>query len=142
MDINFEQVVEYANTSLPSSGVDLSQATISVEVDIGKRAHNRQDSQEAAGKGVEIPNGNPSLQHARIDSTSSESDHGGLDSELFYECMRALKAFASFHYKETIARKVGLGSYAASGVKVYGEECPGRNFESLRPSFPAAATSI
>ncbi|XP_021743423.1 uncharacterized protein LOC110709509 [Chenopodium quinoa] len=43
--------------------------------------------------------------------------HKFQDSELFYECMRALKAFASFHYKETIARKVGLGSYAASGVK-------------------------
>uniref|UniRef100_A0A803MSX2 BHLH domain-containing protein n=1 Tax=Chenopodium quinoa TaxID=63459 RepID=A0A803MSX2_CHEQI len=73
--INISSVVEYANTSLPSSGVDLSQASISVEVDIGKRAHNRQDSQEAAGKGVEIPSGNPSLQHARVDSTSSESDH-------------------------------------------------------------------
>ncbi|XP_021728585.1 uncharacterized protein LOC110695666 isoform X3 [Chenopodium quinoa] len=43
--------------------------------------------------------------------------HDYEDSELFYECVRALKAFASFHYKETIARKVGLGSHAASGVK-------------------------
>uniref|UniRef100_A0A803NAY1 BHLH domain-containing protein n=1 Tax=Chenopodium quinoa TaxID=63459 RepID=A0A803NAY1_CHEQI len=73
--INISSVVEYANTSLPSSGVDLSQASISVQVDIGKRAHNRQDSQEAAGKGVEIPSGNPSLQHARVDSTSNEFDH-------------------------------------------------------------------
>ncbi|XP_021731087.1 transcription factor BIM1-like isoform X2 [Chenopodium quinoa] len=61
--------------ALQSSGVDLSQASISVQVDIGNRAHNRQDSQEAAGKGVEIPSGNPSLQHARVDNTSSESDH-------------------------------------------------------------------
>ncbi|XP_021728584.1 uncharacterized protein LOC110695666 isoform X2 [Chenopodium quinoa] len=30
------------------------------------------------------------------------------DSELFYECVRALKAFASFHYKETIARKASF----------------------------------
>ncbi|XP_021757189.1 transcription factor BIM2-like isoform X1 [Chenopodium quinoa] len=61
--------------ALQSSGVDLSQASISVQVDIGKRAHNRQDSQEVVGKVVETASGNQSLQHARLDSTSSESDH-------------------------------------------------------------------
>ncbi|XP_021732761.1 uncharacterized protein LOC110699571 isoform X2 [Chenopodium quinoa] len=53
------------------------------------------------------------------------------DSELFYECVRALKAFASFHYKETIARKVGLGSHAPSGVKAY----PSRAVASTLPFF-------
>ncbi|XP_021742132.1 exportin-4-like isoform X2 [Chenopodium quinoa] len=43
------------------------------------------------------------------------------DSEIFYKCLRALKALASFHYKETIAGNVGLGSHAASGVKGKGE---------------------
>uniref|UniRef100_A0A803N5Q3 Exportin-4 n=1 Tax=Chenopodium quinoa TaxID=63459 RepID=A0A803N5Q3_CHEQI len=43
------------------------------------------------------------------------------DSEIFYKCLRALKALASFHYKETIAGNVGLGSHAASGVKDTGE---------------------
>ena len=45
--------------------------------------------------------------------------------------MGALKSFTSFHYKETISGKVGLGSHAASGVKEYMGECPGRNIESL-----------
>ncbi|KNA13137.1 hypothetical protein SOVF_119480 isoform B [Spinacia oleracea] len=61
--------------ALQSSGLDLSQASISVQVDIGKRANSRQNSQEAAGKSAEAPAGNQSLLHARIDSTSSESDH-------------------------------------------------------------------
>ncbi|XP_021732764.1 uncharacterized protein LOC110699571 isoform X5 [Chenopodium quinoa] len=57
--------------------------------------------------------------------------HDYEDSELFYECVRALKAFASFHYKETIARKVGLGSHAPSGVKAY----PSRAVASTLPFF-------
>lgn len=61
--------------ALQSSGVDLSQASISVQVDIGKRANNRHNSQEAAGKAADAPSGNQSLLHARVDSTSSESDH-------------------------------------------------------------------
>ncbi|KAL9225514.1 hypothetical protein vseg_001428 [Gypsophila vaccaria] len=34
------------------------------------------------------------------------------DSEVVDKCLRALKALASYHYKETISGKVGLGSHA------------------------------
>ncbi|XP_057517378.1 transcription factor BIM1 isoform X2 [Amaranthus tricolor] len=61
--------------ALQSSGVDLSQASISVQVDIGKRANNGQNSHEAAGKGAEASIPNQNLLHARGESTSSESDH-------------------------------------------------------------------
>ncbi|KNA21595.1 hypothetical protein SOVF_041800 [Spinacia oleracea] len=42
------------------------------------------------------------------------------DSEVIHMCLRALKALASFHYKEIIAGSVGLGSHA-SGVNNSGE---------------------
>lgn len=38
------------------------------------------------------------------------------DSEVVDMCLRALKALASFHYKEMSASKVGLGALAA-GLK-------------------------
>lgn len=38
------------------------------------------------------------------------------DSEVVDKCLRALKALAAYHFKETMVGKVGLGSHA-SGVK-------------------------
>lgn len=38
------------------------------------------------------------------------------DSEIVDMCLRALKALASFHYKEMSAGKIGLGAHAA-GLK-------------------------
>lgn len=38
------------------------------------------------------------------------------DSEVFDKCLRALKALASYHYRETVAGNMGLGLHA-SGIK-------------------------
>ena len=48
--LNFNRLLSTLTRALQSSGVDLSQASISVQVDIGKRANNGQNSHEAAGK--------------------------------------------------------------------------------------------
>ncbi|KAL2935774.1 Transcription factor BIM1 [Bienertia sinuspersici] len=72
--------------ALQSSGVDLSQASISVQVDIGKRANKRQNSKEAAEKAIKQmityfliqdaeASGDQSLLLPRVDNSSSESDH-------------------------------------------------------------------
>lgn len=37
----------------------------------------------------------------------------GQDSEVVNMCLRALRALASYHYRETAAGKVGLGSHAS-----------------------------
>lgn len=48
--LNFNRLLSTLTRALQSSGVDLSQASISVQVDIGKRANNGQNSHHAAGK--------------------------------------------------------------------------------------------
>lgn len=60
--------------ALQSSGVDLSQASISVQVDIGKRANNRQNELQPFDKVTGAPSGNQSLLRSRADSANAESD--------------------------------------------------------------------
>ncbi|XP_074317114.1 transcription factor BIM1 [Silene latifolia] len=61
--------------ALQNSGVDLSQASISVQVDIGKRAKTKQNTSEPTPKIVEAPYSNPPLQRGRVENLSNESDH-------------------------------------------------------------------
>uniref|UniRef100_A0A7C9CXF2 BHLH domain-containing protein n=1 Tax=Opuntia streptacantha TaxID=393608 RepID=A0A7C9CXF2_OPUST len=61
--------------ALQSSGVDLSQASISVQVDIGKRANNGQNEPDPFDKVTEAPSGNQSFLRSRVASANAESDH-------------------------------------------------------------------
>ncbi|KAK9748166.1 hypothetical protein RND81_02G040700 [Saponaria officinalis] len=61
--------------ALQNSGVDLSQASISVQVDIGKRANKRQSTPDSMLTNVEAPCNNQSLLRGRVESTGNESDH-------------------------------------------------------------------
>ncbi|KAH9625631.1 hypothetical protein KSS87_012150 [Heliosperma pusillum] len=61
--------------ALQNSGVDLSQASISVQVDIGKRAKTKQSTSDPTPKNVEAPYNNSLLQRGRVENMSNESDH-------------------------------------------------------------------
>ncbi|KAL9239443.1 hypothetical protein vseg_013765 [Gypsophila vaccaria] len=61
--------------ALQNSGVDLSQASISVQVDIGKRANKRQSTPDSLLTSAEAPCNDQSLQRGRVGSISNESDH-------------------------------------------------------------------
>lgn len=61
--------------ALQSSGVDLSLASIAVQVDIGKRANNMHHGPDLVEKKIaEAPCCDQSLLHTRVESTSLESD--------------------------------------------------------------------
>ncbi|KAJ8448938.1 hypothetical protein Cgig2_030794 [Carnegiea gigantea] len=61
--------------ALQSSGVDLSLASIAVQVDIGKRANNRHHGPDPVEKVIaEAPCCDQFLLHTRVESTSLESD--------------------------------------------------------------------
>ncbi|KAL8130295.1 hypothetical protein V2J09_019450 [Rumex salicifolius] len=61
--------------ALKSSGVDLSQATISVQVDLGKRASTAQNAQRTPIKEFAINNDNSTPKHERAKNICSESSN-------------------------------------------------------------------
>ncbi|XP_074278088.1 transcription factor BIM2-like isoform X2 [Silene latifolia] len=61
--------------ALQNSGVDLSQASIAVQVDVGKRADNRQCTPDSILKSAETPSNDTSVLRGRVGSIINESDH-------------------------------------------------------------------
>ncbi|XP_043717070.1 transcription factor BIM2 [Telopea speciosissima] len=60
--------------ALQSAGVDLSQASISVQIDLGKRAINRLANMTSSAKDHEEPSGNRAIAHSRVASSGEDSD--------------------------------------------------------------------
>ncbi|KAF5184823.1 Transcription factor bim2, partial [Thalictrum thalictroides] len=60
--------------ALQSSGVDLSQASVSVQVDIGKRATNRLNAMASGSKDDGNPSSNRTMAHSRVESSGEDSD--------------------------------------------------------------------
>ncbi|XP_042490831.1 transcription factor BIM2-like isoform X2 [Macadamia integrifolia] len=60
--------------ALQSTGVDLSQASISVQIDLGKRAINRLASMTSSAKDHEEPSTNRAIAHSRVASSGEDSD--------------------------------------------------------------------
>lgn len=61
--------------ALQNSGVDLSQANISVQIDLGKRANGRVNSSASTIKGDDVSTSNEPIPKSRVASTREESDH-------------------------------------------------------------------
>eukprot|EP00262_Sarcandra_glabra_P007189 TRINITY_DN19828_c0_g1_i1.p1 TRINITY_DN19828_c0_g1~~TRINITY_DN19828_c0_g1_i1.p1 ORF type:complete len:355 (+),score=61.50 TRINITY_DN19828_c0_g1_i1:113-1177(+) len=62
--------------ALHSSGVDLSQASISVQIDLGKRAISRPSATTSSAKDLEDPSSsNRAMTHSRVASSGEDSDH-------------------------------------------------------------------
>ncbi|XP_042486627.1 transcription factor BIM2-like [Macadamia integrifolia] len=61
--------------ALQHSGVDLAQASISVQIDLGKRAINRLATMTSSSKDQEDPSGNRTTTHYRVASSDEDSDH-------------------------------------------------------------------
>lgn len=61
--------------ALQNSGVDLSQANISVQIDLGKRANGRVNSSASTIKGDDVSTSNQPIPKSRVTSTRGESDH-------------------------------------------------------------------
>ncbi|KAH9615637.1 hypothetical protein KSS87_012667 [Heliosperma pusillum] len=61
--------------ALQNSGVDLSRASIAVQVDVGKRADNRQCTPDFIVKSGETPSNDTSVLRGRVGGISNESDH-------------------------------------------------------------------
>ncbi|KAL5723330.1 hypothetical protein ACHQM5_006741 [Ranunculus cassubicifolius] len=59
--------------ALQSSGVDLSHATISVQVDVGKRAISRLNALTSAAKDDGNPSGHRTTAHSRVESSGEDS---------------------------------------------------------------------
>nr|GLL18471.1 transcription factor BIM1 isoform X1 [Ipomoea trifida] len=60
-------------TALQSSGVDLSQASISVHIDLGKRANGRLNSSASTIKGDDVSTSNQPIPHSLVTSAGDES---------------------------------------------------------------------
>lgn len=60
--------------ALQSSGVDLSQASISVQIDLGKRANGRQTIQSSMLKDKEVPSSDRAMARSRVSSSGEGSD--------------------------------------------------------------------
>uniref|UniRef100_A0A5B7BE95 Putative transcription factor BIM1 isoform X2 n=1 Tax=Davidia involucrata TaxID=16924 RepID=A0A5B7BE95_DAVIN len=60
--------------ALHSSGIDLSQATISVKIDLGKRANSRLSAPTSVIKDDEVPSNNQAMARSRIARSGEESD--------------------------------------------------------------------
>uniref|UniRef100_A0A5B6Z1D0 Putative transcription factor BIM1 isoform X1 n=2 Tax=Davidia involucrata TaxID=16924 RepID=A0A5B6Z1D0_DAVIN len=60
--------------ALQSSGVDLSQASISVQIDLGKRANSRLTAPASIVKDDEVPPNNQSMARSRVAGSGEESD--------------------------------------------------------------------
>ncbi|XP_043701754.1 transcription factor BIM2-like [Telopea speciosissima] len=61
--------------ALQHSGVDLAQASISVQIDLGKRAINRLATMTSSVQDHEDPSGNRAMPHYRVGSSGEDSDH-------------------------------------------------------------------
>ncbi|XP_055826173.1 transcription factor BIM1 isoform X2 [Solanum dulcamara] len=61
--------------ALHSSGVDLTQANISVQIDLGKRANGRVNSSASTIKVDDVSTSNQPIPKSRVTSTREESDH-------------------------------------------------------------------
>ncbi|MCE3052303.1 hypothetical protein HAX54_052165 [Datura stramonium] len=61
--------------ALQNSGVDLSEANISVQIDLGKRANGRVNSSASTIKGDDVSTSNQPIPKSRGTSTRGESDH-------------------------------------------------------------------
>ncbi|CAN4086214.1 unnamed protein product [Withania somnifera] len=61
--------------ALQISGVDLSQANISVQIDLGKRANGRVNSSASAIKGDDVSTSNQPIPKSMVTSTREDSDH-------------------------------------------------------------------
>ncbi|KAF3668269.1 putative transcription factor BIM1-like isoform X2 [Capsicum annuum] len=60
--------------ALQNSGVDLSQANISVQIDLGKRANGRVNSSASTIKGDDVSTSNQPTPQSRVTTTREESD--------------------------------------------------------------------
>ncbi|KAF9624474.1 hypothetical protein IFM89_011482 [Coptis chinensis] len=60
--------------ALQSSGVDLSQASIAVQVDVGKRAMTRLNALTSGTKEDENPSSNRAMPYSRVESSGEDSD--------------------------------------------------------------------
>ncbi|KAJ4961815.1 hypothetical protein NE237_021725 [Protea cynaroides] len=69
-----ERLLNSLTQALQSAGVDLSQASISVQIDLGKRAINRLANMTASAKDQEDPSGNQGIAHSTIASSGEDSD--------------------------------------------------------------------
>ncbi|XP_015070937.1 transcription factor BIM1 isoform X1 [Solanum pennellii] len=61
--------------ALHSSGVDLTQANISVQIDLGKRANGRVNSSASTVKGDNVSTSNQPIPKSRVTTTREDPDH-------------------------------------------------------------------
>ncbi|CAK9147902.1 unnamed protein product [Ilex paraguariensis] len=69
-----EGLLNTLTQALQTSGVDLSKASISVQIDLGKQANSRLDSSTPIVKNDDVPARNQAMAHSRLVSTREESD--------------------------------------------------------------------
>ncbi|KAJ4974431.1 hypothetical protein NE237_007605 [Protea cynaroides] len=70
-----EGLLNSLTQALQHSGVDLAQATISVQIDLRKRAINRLATMTSSAKDQEDHSGNQATAHYRVASSGEDSDH-------------------------------------------------------------------
>ncbi|KAL3512402.1 hypothetical protein ACH5RR_025119 [Cinchona calisaya] len=68
-----QRLLSTLTQALHSSGIDLSQANISVQIDLGKRANDRVNSSASVIKDVDVPISNQAMPRSIITSTGEES---------------------------------------------------------------------